>query len=370
MFTKIVIDKKAIENNLKQFKKIIGRGVLLMPVVKSNAYGHGMTEIAKICDLSPFVDRICVVNLDEAIKLINEGIKKPIMILSFYELNEQKIQIAIKNQVIFPIYLKEQIKFLEKISNKINTKVKVHLKIDTGTSRIGIMPEQTLDFIKEIKKLKHLYLEGIWSHFASSEENLEYTEKQRNVFIKTIKDLQNNNIEIPIKHFACSAATIFHKNSHFNAVRLGLSLYGLYPNEKSKKIIKLQSALSWSTSIIQIKTLPKGTKVGYGGTYTTKKSTRLAVLPVGYWDGLDRKLSNNGQVLIGGKKCPIIGRICMNLTMIDISKIKTANVGDSVVIIGKQKNADISVDELAKQVGTINYEIVDRINPLITRIVK
>ena len=153
-------------------------------------------------------------------------------------------------------------------------------------------------------------------------------------------------------------------------MRLGLSLYGLYPNEKSKKIIKLQSALSWSTSIIQIKTLPKGTKVGYGGTYTTKKSTRLAVLPVGYWDGLDRKLSNNGQVLIGGKKCPIIGRICMNLTMIDISKIKTANVGDSVVIIGKQKNADISVDELAKQVGTINYEIVDRINPLITRIVK
>ncbi|MFA6423942.1 MAG: alanine racemase [Candidatus Magasanikbacteria bacterium] len=367
MLTQIVINKKAIEHNLKQFKKLIGKDTLLMPVVKSNAYGHGMIEVAKICDLNSFVDRICVVNLDEAISLINHGIKKPIMILSFYELDATKIKIAIKRGVIFPVYLLDQIHFLNKISKSIGEKVKVHLKIDTGATRIGVMPKEAFEFVQSIIYLKNLQLEGIWSHFASSEDDFEYTKKQQGVFNKVVDELEKNDIYIPIKHLACSAATIFHKNSHYSAIRLGLSLYGLYPNEKSKKNIKLKPVLSLNTKVIQVKNIEPNTKIGYGGTYKTKKKTKIAILPVGYWDGLDRKLSNVGHVLIKGVRCPIRGRICMNLMMVDASSVKKVVVGDSVTIIGKQGKRVITIDELSKQIGTINYEVVDRINPLIPR---
>ena len=369
MLTKVLINKKAIEHNIKQFKKLVGKDILLMPVVKSNAYGHGIIEIAKICDLNSFVDRICVVNLDEAISLINNGIKKPIIILGFYELNINKIKIAIKNKIIFLVYLLDLINFLNSLAKSMGEIVKIHLKIDTGTTRIGIMPDEVLNFAQKIIKLKNLYLEGVWSHFASSEDDFEYTKQQQIMFEKTIDKLEKNNIYIPIKHFACSAATIFHKTASFSAVRLGLGLYGLYPNEKSKKIIKLLPALSMNTKIIQVKTVKQNTKIGYGGTFITKSKSKIAILPIGYWDGIDRKLSNIGEVIIRGTKCPIRGRICMNLTMVDVSKIKQVNVGDEATIIGKQGKNSIGVDDLAKQIGTINYEVVDRINPLLHRII-
>ncbi len=369
MLTQVVIKRKAIEHNIKQFKNLVGKDILLMPVVKSNAYGHGMIEVAKICDLNSFVDRICVVNLDEAIILINSGIKKPIMILSFYELDIKKIKIAIKHGVIFPVYLLEQITFLNNAAKNLGCDVSVHLKIDTGTTRIGVAPIDALAFAQNICKLRNLYLEGAWSHFASSEDEFEYTKKQQLIFEKTIGVLEKNGVHIPIKHFACSAATILHKTARLNAVRLGLSLYGLYPNQKSQKNIELLPALSLNTKIIQVKSVEAKTKVGYGGTYTTKHKSIIAVLPVGYWDGIDRKLSNAGQVIVSGIKCPIRGRICMNLMMIDVSKIKNVKVGDEVVIIGNKGNVAIGADDLAKQIGTINYEVVTRINPLLPRII-
>jgi alanine racemase len=231
------------------------------------------------------------------------------------------------------------------------------------------MPNEALLYAKKITDTNNLELEGVFSHFASSEDDLKYSKKQEDTFKKTIDELEKNNIHITIKHFACSAATIFLKTAHFNAVRLGLGLYGLYPNENSKKIVKLKPALRLNTKIIQIKTIGPNTKIGYGGTYITKKQSKIAILPIGYWDGLDRKLSNTGQVIVKGIKCPIRGRICMNLMMIDVTKIKRVQVGDEVVIIGKQGQSEIGVDELAKQIGTINYEVVDRINPLLPRIV-
>lgn len=369
MLTQVVINRKAIEHNIKQFKKLIGKDVLLMPVVKSNAYGHGMIEVAKICDLNSFVDRICVVNLDEAIALISADIKKPIMILSFYELDAKKIKIAIKNGVIFPVYLKDQITFLNNVAKSLGCDVNVHLKIDTGTTRIGIAPKEALNFASKIIELRCLHLEGAWSHFASSEDDFEYTKKQQAVFEKVVEELEKNDIYIPIKHFACSAATILHNTARYDAIRLGLSLYGLYPNEKSKNNIKLLPALSLNTKIIQVKTVVAKTKIGYGGTYITKEKSTIAILPVGYWDGIDRRLSNVGQVIVNGIKCPIRGRICMNLIIIDVTKVKNINVGDDVVIIGKQGTNTTTVDDMARQIGTINYEVVDRINPLLPRII-
>ena len=169
---------------------------------------------------------------------------------------------------------------------------------------------------------------------------------------------------------ACSNSSIVYHNSLFNGIRLGLSLYGLYPSLKAKNKIKLKPALSWYTKIIQLRDLPKNTKIGYGGTYTTKRKTKLAIIPVGYWDGYDRLFSNQAQVIIHNKKCPIRGRICMNLSMVDVTNIKGVKTGDKVVLIGKSKNQEITADDLARWAQTINYEIVTRINPLLPRIVK
>lgn len=370
MLTWVEVNKQAIEHNLKQFKKLIGPKTLLMPVIKSNAYGHGLIEVGKICQQSREVDRICVVNLDEALELIKSGIKKPIMILSFYELDVAKIKIAIAHKVIFPVYTIEQVNFLNKIATQLKIKAIIHLKLDIGTTRVGILPKDALKFAKKIVGTKNLNLEGIWSHFASSETNKEFTAKQQQRFEDVVVELENKGIKIPLQHLACSASTILHKNSHFNAVRLGLSTYGLYPDQSSKKIVKLKPALSLNTKIIQVKTVPKNTGVGYGSTHTTTKETTIAVLPIGYSDGIDRRLSNNGEVLINGQKCPILGRICMNLMMVDATKVKGVRHGQTATVIGQQGKHIISADEIAKNIGTINYEIVDRINPLIKRIVK
>ncbi len=369
MLTWVEVSKSAIKHNLAQFKRLIGRQVLLMPVVKSNAYGHGMVEVAKICDTDKNVSRICVVNLDEALELIKNGIKKPILILSFYELDEKKLKTAIKNKVAFPVYTEDQLVVLNKIAKQLKTKAVVHLKIDSGTTRIGVLPNQAVIYAKKISKLNNLYLEGIWSHFASSENDPVFTKKQLDLFDNIIKQVEKEGIVIPVKHFACSAAMILHKDTHFNAVRLGLSTYGLYPDEKSRKKISLKPALSLNTKIIQVKNIPSDTKISYGGTYTTKQPTKIAILPIGYWDGIDRKLSNVGEVIIKGQKCPIRGRVCMNLTMVDVTKIQNVKIGDKATIIGSQGNTSVSADDLTRLIGTINYEVVDRINPQIPRII-
>ncbi len=370
MLTWVEVNKQAIEHNLRQFKKLIGPKTLLMPVIKSNAYGHGLIEVAKICNQSKEVNRICVVSLDEATTLIKSGIRKQFVVLGFYELDKTQISLAIKHKVVFPVYRLDQINFINKIAKANKSRAIVHLKIDIGTTRIGILPKDALAFAKKIKQLKNLELEGIYGHFASSEDDKTFTNQQQTTFEQVVQELKANQIEIPIQHLACSAATTFYKQSHFNAVRLGLSLYGLYPSAPATKIVKLKPALSLNTKIVQVKNIPPNTKIGYGGTYSTKKNTRLAVLPVGYWDGLDRRMGNNAEVLVKGKRCPVRGRICMNLTMVDVSGVKNVKAGDTVTIIGQQGSQKISANDIATNIGTINYEVVDRINPLIKRIVK
>lgn len=370
MFTWLEIDPRAIRHNLRQFKKLIGRKVMLMPVIKANAYGHGFLTVAKICQSAKDADRICVVNLDEALELIKHRFtKKPIMILSFFDRNEKKLSLAVKNNIIFPLYSLENAALLNKIGERVNKKIKVHLKIDTGASRLGILPAQVPDFIDKLKKYKKLDLEGIWSHFASSEEDFAYTKDQHTAFTSVCKNLKNRGLNIPVKHIACSAAGAIYNFTHENAVRLGLSLYGLYPANKAKKAIKLKPALSWFTTIIQVKTLPTGSKIGYGGTYTAKRPTKIAILPVGYWDGYDRRLSNRGYVLIKNKLCPVLGRVCMNICMVDSTGL-AVKTGDKAVLIGKDKTKSITADDLARWCETVNYEVVSRINPLLPRIEK
>ncbi len=371
MITWVEVDASAIRYNLHQFKKMIGKKIFLMPVIKANAYGHGFLEVAKICNKSSDVDVICVVNDSEAIHLIDNNISKPIMILTFYDLlNIKNLLKLAKKNVIFPVFSLEQAKLLNKVGERAHKKISIHIKIDSGASRVGLLPAETLQFIVKLQKYSNLKISGLFSHFASSEEDRVYTNYQIKNFNKLLGDLESKNILIPMRHFACSSASVLFPQARFDGIRIGLSLYGLYPEELSRKKVKLKPALSWYTKIIQIRNLPPWTKIGYGGSYTTKKSTRIAVLPVGYWDGYDIRFSNNSEVLIGGMRCPVRGRICMNIMMVELPKNLDVRVGDRVTLIGRDKKQFISIDELARKCKTINYEIIARINPLITRKIK
>jgi len=394
MFSWVEIKKFAIRNNLKEFRRIIGPRVKLMAVVKSNAYGHGMVEVAKIAIRSG-ANWLGVANLDEALQLRQVGIKAPIFILSYWDMPlritnlvqiyELRIKKAIKENINFPIYTVNQGQILSQIARKIKKPVNIHLKIDTGTSRIGILPNQTVDFLKEISKMPYLNLAGVFTHYASSESyDQTYTNWQTEKFKKVLEIVRRLGFKNFLAHAGCTASTIVNSATHFDLVRIGIGLYGLWPSVETKKLaedqgrkIILKPALTWKTKIIQIKELPPATFVGYDRTFKTARKTKIAVLPIGYWDGYDRRLSNptplklrgtgQGEVLIKGKRCPIRGRVCMNLTMVEITNISNVKVGDEVVLIGKQGQEEITIDEIAEKIGTINYEVATRVNALILR---
>lgn len=369
MLTWVEINKKALIFNLQQFRQKVEKGIEIIPVIKSNAYGHGFIEVAKFCDTCNLINKIAIVSLAEAFELRKNKIKKRIIVLSFFDFEELVTadKKELKN-ISLPIYDMATAIKLNNFAKKSKIKVKIHLKIDTGASRIGFLPTELIKHMELLKKLNNLTIEGIFSHFASSEEDKKYTRKQLQIFNKTIAELKVGGINPQMFHIACTAAALVTSQNQCNATRLGIGFYGLYPSEQIKKIIKLKPVLSWHARLIQVKNIPKNTLIGYGGTYQTHRQTKLGIIPVGYWDGLDRHLSNCGQVLFKGKKCAILGRICMNLTMIDLTGLN-AKTGDKITLIGKQGTAKITADDLAQKINTINYEVTTRINPQIKRIV-
>ena len=368
MLTWVEINREAIEHNLKVFRRLIGKKVQLMPVIKSNAYGHGFFEVAKICEMSPAVNRICVVSLAEALALRQINIRKPIVILSIFELDAVSVAEGIKKNIAFPLYTLKHAAFLNSIGKKLHKRVQVHLKIDIGTTRVGVLISELNLFLNELKKFSYLNIEGLFGHYASSEFNSAYTKKQLVQFNEADKILKNHGLTPTIKHTACSAATMLHPEAYGNAVRVGLGIYGLQPSVHTAKKVRLRPALSWQTTVIQVKTVPRGTRISYGGTFITKRQTRLAILPVGYWDGYVRALSNKSFVILHGKRCPVRGRICMNLTIVDVTEAPKVTVGDKATLIGEQGKTAVTADELAKLSDTINYEVTTRINPLLPRV--
>ncbi len=368
MLTWVEVNTKALNHNLSVFRKLAGPHCLLMPVIKSNAYGHEIGLMGTFLDAHTAVDRMCVFSLGEALFLRSQGVTKPILVLGAYELNSKDLSAAITQHIILPVYRLDQAKAINATAKALHQKATVHLKIDIGTSRLGILPSTLTDFIKHIKKLPHLFIEGLFGHYASSEDDAYTTKKQQAIFEECRLLLEKAGFCDILAHTTCTAATILHPSTHYNAVRFGLGVYGLDASLKTRLCAKLKPALSWYTTIIQLKTVPTGTRISYGGTYTVKKPTKIATIPVGYWDGYDRAaFGNKAYVLVRGKRCPVRGRICMNITMIDVSAVKNVQVGDTVALIGTQKNHSVTVDELAELAGTINYEIVTRINPLIPR---
>ena len=355
--TWVEINLDAIANNVKNIKKLIGKKKELMAVVKGNAYGHDILEIASVV-LNNGATRLAVARLEEGIFLRKSGITVPILVLGLTL--KQQVEPLVSYNITPTVSEYEMIEKLSDSAFKEDKIVKVHLKVDTGMGRIGIPPNHVLNFIKKVKVLKNVEIEGIFTHFSvADEKDKSYTEAQFKKFVEVLNILEKEGIRIPVKHVGNSATLLDLPHMWLDMVRPGISLYGLYPSEDVQKTIKLTPAYSFKTRIVFLKELLQGEDVGYGRTYTTKKKrTVVASLPVGYADGYNRLLSNKGEVLVKGKRFPIIGRICMDQCIIDVTDLSQVKIGDEVVLWGKQGHEEITIEEIAGKIGTINYEIV------------
>ena len=355
--TWVEINLDAIVNNVKNIKKLIGEKKELMAVVKGNAYGHDILEVSSVV-LNNGATRLAVARLEEGIFLRKAGITVPILILGLTL--KQQAELLVSYNITPTVCEYEMIEKLSESAFKEGKIVKVHLKVDTGMGRIGICPNHVLNFIKKLKVLKNVQIEGIFTHFSvADEKDKTYTEKQFRKFMEVLIVLEKEGIKIPVKHVGNSATLLDLPYMWLDLVRPGISMYGLYPSTEVQKNVKLIPAHSFKTRIVFLKELFAGESIGYGRTYTTKKKrTVVASLPVGYADGYNRLLSNQGEVLVRGKRFPIIGRVCMDQCMIDITNLPQVEIGDEVVLWGRQGQEEITVEEIADKIGTINYEIV------------
>ncbi len=361
------INLDAIENNIKLIRKVTNPASQIMAIVKADAYGHGTIEVAKTL-LANGADRLGVACVDEAKQLRNAGVDVPILILG--KVFKHEFETLIDLKIAATVFDFSEAKLLSDIAVKKGKKAIVHIKIDTGMKRIGIIAgkSDTVEKIKNLYELPGLDVEGIFSHLSCADtEKEEFTLNQIALFEKTVSEIENNGIIIPIKHIANSAAIIRYPQSHFNMVRAGLICYGYLPS----KLIKNEGfipAMSFKTLISRIETINEGDIVSYGGTFRAEKPTKIASLCVGYADGYLRGLSNKAEVIIGGKKVKIVGNICMDQCMADVSNVNNINVGDVATLFGTDGETTVLVDELAEISGTINYEIVCMVSKRVPRI--
>ena len=370
--TWLEISKSAFEKNLAMYRNLIGDR-LLCSVVKANAYGHGLSLCAPF--LEPFTSWFGVNSVWEAGVLRGLGIQKPLYILG--PVLSHELPDVVRYDCRIVISNLEIAKKLSEIAVKMGKKVLVHMKVETGNHRQGVMAEEALSFAQAIMCEPGLVLEGITTHFSNIEDLLDhsYADHQISLFKKIILELESNTIFIPVKHCANTAATLLFPQTYFNMTRVGIGLYGLCPSPETlaslahldKKFIQFHPVLSWKTKIAQIKKVPKGSFVGYGCTHETTRPTTLAILPVGYYDGYDRGLSNISSVLIHGKRAPVRGRVCMNMIIVDVTDIPNVSLEDCVTLIGRDGEENISADELADLAKTIHWEMTTRIRESIPR---
>jgi len=369
----IEISKENLIHNIKQFRSLLKKGTKVASVIKANAYGHGDKEVARI--VVPYTDYFQVDSIEE-LERVRSVTKKPILVFGY--LNEEGIKKAIMLNAIISAFDLIHLLKINYISGVLKKKTKVHIAIDSYLGREGIMPNQIDNFIIEIKKLRNIEIDGVYSHFANIEDTMNFTHAQKQIdmyhaYVEIFKKNGFSNINTHIS--ATSGILVYEKgNGLHSIVRLGIGLYGMWPSEHleflNKKKITLKPVLKWVTHIAQVKILPANHPIGYGLTFITKKVTKIAVIPQGYSDGLPRSLSNNGEVLIRGKKAKILGRVAMNMTVVDVSNIRDVAPEDEVVILGKQGAIEIAAEQIATESGTINYEVTTRINALLPRVIK
>lgn len=361
--TYLTIDIEALRHNISLVRDKVGKSVKIMCVVKANAYGHGAVEVAKHC--CDFVDYFGVATIDEGIELRERGICLPVLVVG--DTPSCRYADALDYDISLTLHSYETATSLNDFCKLENKLAKVHLAVDSGMGRIGFLPSE-IDKAVEVCRLKNIRIEGVFTHFAKADSSDKtYTDMQMSLFDNFVSELRKNCIDVGIRHVANSASILDSPQYNCDMVRMGIITYGLFPSKDVSRV-NLRPVMSWRTHIVHIKTLPKGRSVSYGGDFVTKRDTIVATLAVGYGDGYPRALSDKGYAIVNGKKAPIIGRICMDQTMIDVTDIEGVKVGDIVVLMGSQGEETISADDIAKLAGTINYEIVCGIAPRVPRI--
>jgi len=382
MKTHIEICTKNLVHNLTEFKKLVHKKTKMMFVVKANAYGHGLKEVTSITRDLPFIDYYAVDSLEEALIVNAVDNKKKILVIGWADSRQLKEIILKGFEMVVPSM--EYLRQVEEISKEARVKARTHLKVETGTSRLGMQPSQVIKIFSNLEgtggKDKYVEVTGLYSHFANIEDTTDHTyaRYQLEIFNRLLRQINAAKQKF-LKHFSCSASTLLFPETHFDIVRIGISAYGFWPSkqtyvsyiEKNKTPIQLKPVLSWHSKVAQVKTREKGESISYGLTYKTFDRSKIIVVPVGYYDGYDRELSNVSIIIVNGVKAPVRGRICMNMFMADVTHIKAkpVNPGDRVILIGEEGEEKISADDLAELAGSINYEVVSRINPLIPRVV-
>ena len=373
------VDLEDIAHNVRELRRITSPDSCLMAVVKANAYGHGLVEVAGKA-LESGAQALGVARASEGIELRKAGFDAPILIFSYTppDMARELVEFDLTQTV----YSYKTAKVLSAAAGSFNKKIRVHLKVDTGMGRLGVLPDcfrasqssrgvdNAVHEVELIARLKNLEINGIYTHFASADSpDKSYTENQLAIFMNFIEQLKNAGMEFSVKHAANSAAVIDMPETHLDMVRTGISIYGLYTSDNvDKSRINLKPAMELKARIIHLKKVPAGFKISYGITYETQKATTIATVPIGYADGFNRLLSSRGHMLVCGRKAPIIGRVCMDMTMLDVGDIPEVSLEDEVVIFGKQGDASITVDEIASSINTINYEIVSAIADRVPRI--
>ena len=364
------VDLDAIRENMVHMKENIAENTKILAVIKTDGYGHGGVPIAKMLEQLDFMFGYAAATYEEAHVLREAGVKKPILILGYtfpYCYEE-----LIREEIRSAVYRRDTVEELAAAAAKVGKKAKVHIKVDTGMGRIGITPdEEGLEFVRFLIEHPELEVEGIFTHFAKSDEaDKTSANHQLELFQNFIDKIQTElGITIPVKHCSNSAAILEMPQANMDMVRAGITTYGLYPSEEvSKDIVPLRAAMSLYSHIVYCKMIHAGQSVSYGGLFTAQKDTRVATIPVGYGDGYPRSLSGRGYVLIHGKRAPILGRVCMDQFMVDISEIPEAMDGDKVTLLGMDGTERITAEELGELSGRFNYEFVCDLGKRIPRV--
>ncbi|MGS0765433.1 alanine racemase [Syntrophomonas curvata] len=362
------IDLAALRHNLTSVKKSAG-DARVMAMVKANAYGHGMLEVSKICREEE-VDFFGVASLDEALSLALDIDDIPILVMG--NIPARDAAAAVAEDIRTTIFTLEAARSLSQAAQRLNRKARLHIKLDTGMGRIGFLPdEESLDQVQEIAALPGVQIEGIFTHFAEADvENSDFTRQQLGVFTEFIRELEDRGIHIPLKHCSNSAALMNFPEAHFNMIRAGIVLYGLYPSPQSRRDkLDIITVMTLKSRVSCVKTLPAGYGISYGRTYCCQQDTRVATVPIGYADGYSRLLSNRVWAVIKGKRVPLVGNVCMDMCMFDVSGVGEVEEGDQIILFGRPEDG-VTADDLALAMGTINYEVVSALGSRVPRVFK
>jgi alanine racemase len=360
------IDLDAIAFNVRAFKRHVGEAVEIFAVVKANAYGHGAAPVARTA-LEAGATRLAVHRLVEGIELRRAGIEAPILVMGYTPADGAAL--AARWRLTPSLITLEFAQAFSAQAAALGLRLPVHVKVDTGMSRYGLMPSEVVDFSLALRALPGIHLEGLFTHFATADwSDQDHARRQLAVFTEVLAALRQAGIAIPLAHAANSAAAMKLPEAHFQAVRPGIALYGMDPSGEWPPPFEIRPALALKSRVSRIRELPAGSGVSYGRTYVAQDPIRAALVPVGYGDGYPRILSNQGCVLIHGQRAPILGRICMDQCVVDISHIPDVRQDDEVVVLGQQGQERLRAEEVAALAGTINYEMTTSLLPRVTRV--